>query len=606
MSEFHFLRPLWLLALLPHALLCWRMLRRGGRAGAWENLIEPALLPHILVHHRVGRRGRFVPVVYALGGLLGIVALAGPVWERLPAPVFRDDAALVIALDLSRTMDAADIKPSRLERARFKVADILAQRKDGLFALLVYSGGAFTVTPLTDDAHTIKAQLSALSSALMPAQGSRADLALDLAERLLKQSGLTHGDVLLITSGVNLTRAEPAAERLAGEGYRVSVLGAGGLEGAPVPLPQGGFLEDTQGNIIVSKLAAPALQQLARSGRGFYETMTAENSDIAQLLAFMSRSGRGAEGAEGQTKMDLWEERGPWLLLPLLPLAALAFRRGYLALLLCLLPMPDPAHALEWQDLWRTPDQQARQNFEAGDAAKAAETFQRPDWKAAAQYKAGQFKESVATLDGQSGALAQYNLGNALARQGRYPEAIQAYDRALAQNPGDEDARYNKELVEKALQEQKKQQQQDQKGQGKDKSDEKQDGKDQKDQHSQQDSSEESQSGDEGKDQKQPDPSQEQNGKENEGQQGQQGQQPEQGNKERESDQPQTGQGKEQDKAELQEPESRGESNSRPNEEQQASEQWLRRIPDDPGGLLKRKFYYQYQQRQGQGRGRQP
>ena len=606
MTEFHFLRPFWFFALFPLAALIWLQFRRGRRGGDWESICDHKLLPHLLITDRVGQASRFMLFFCGLGGLLAILALAGPVWERLPAPVFRNDAALVIALDLSRSMDAADIKPSRLERARYKIADILKQRKDGLTALLVYSGDAFTVTPLTDDGQTINAQLSALSSDLMPAQGSRADLALQLAERLLKQAGLTRGDVLLVTSGVNLTKAEPAAQRLGGEGYRVSVLGTGGSEGAPIPLPEGGFLEDTQGNIVISKLAGPALQQLANGGGGRYQSLTADNSDLTVLLPFFAKPVEGdGLAADSQARIELWQEPGPWLLLLLLPIAALAFRRGYLAALLFLfvLPLPEPVQALEWQDLWRTPDQQARQAFESGDPAGAAEKFRRPDWKAAAQYKADRFDDAVKTLDGLETPDAQYNLGNALARMGRYQEAIQSYDRELARNPDHEDARHNKELVEKALQKQQKQKEKQEK------QDQNQDGS-QEDKSQQGQGSKPPEPGQEGQDQKKsPEPSapeEEKAGKDESAGEKDEGKR-EGTSQEQQNDKPEPGQAREQDKPDATEQaEQKGDTEKRPSEEQQASEQWLRRIPDDPGGLLKRKFYYQYQQRQGQNRGRQP
>ncbi len=615
MSEFHFLRPLWLLALIPLALLSRRLYRRGREGGDWRRICDPALLPYILVHDGGGKPAWRASLLFSLGGMLAILALAGPVWERLPAPAFRNDAALVIALDLSRIMEAADLKPSRLERARFKIADILKQRKDGLTALLVYSGDAFTVTPLTDDTGTITSQLSALTSDLMPAQGSRVEQALDLAGRLLKQAGLTRGDVLLITNGGSLGKGAEAAKALRSQGYRVSVLGAGGEEGAPVPLPEGGFLQDTRGNIIISKLAAPALRQLAEEGGGLYRKLSTDNSDLSALLGFFGQQVQGGEesAAKNGVTIQQWEERGPWLLLPLLPIAALAFRRGFLAVLfLLLLPLPKPAQALGWQDLWQTHDQRASRAFQAGDHAKAAESFDDPAWKAAAQYKAGQYEEAAKTLQGQASADARYNLGNALTKQGQYPQAIAAYDQALKLDPNNEDARHNKELVEKAMKDQQKQQQ-DQNQSGKDQNQDKQDNKgkqDKQDKGGQKDG-QNPQPG-----QQQPEQSQGKGGEQPQEQPGQQDRQDkgQADGQEGQAKEQQQAQGKEQQQDEAKqnaeaasrrqadEPDAgknvQADAQDRKSEDQQANEQWLRRIPDDPGGLLRRKFQYQYQQRQ--------
>lgn len=621
MSEFHFLRPFWLLAFIPLVVFSWQFHRLGREGGDWRRVCDPALLPYILIHDQGGQSARRASFLFSLGGILAILALAGPVWERLPAPAFRNDAALVIALDLSRIMEAGDLKPSRLERARFKVADILKQRKDGLTALLVYSGDAFTVTPLTDDVGTITAQLSALTTDLMPAQGSRADLALELAGRLLKQAGLTRGDVLLITNGGSLGRADDAAKALRSDGYRVSVLGAGNEDGAPVPMSEGGFLEDTQGNIIISKLASPALRRLAEEGGGLYRKLGADNADVQALQGFFGQQAH--DGQQGETKngatIEQWEERGPWLLLGLLPIAALAFRRGVLAVVVLLaLPLPKPAQAVDWQDLWQTRDQRAYQAFQSGDMAKAAETFDNSAWKAAAQYKAEQYDEAADTLQGQETSDIYYNKGNALAKAGDLPGAVVAYDKALKLDPHNEDARYNKDLVEKELEKQQQEQKQQDKKQGQDGQDKqdkqdkgqgKQGKQEQHDQNGQKEGQDKQQNQQQGEDQQQ---SGQEQGEQKEKQQGQSGQpnKPEgqqgreqatgqDGQKEKE-EQGKDGQAQQEaDKSEQGKPNTAAAVEGRKSEEQQANEQWLRRIPDDPGGLLRRKFQYQYQQRQG-------
>lgn len=661
MPEFHFLRPLWLLALIPLAGLSWRLIRLGREGGDWRRVCDPALLPYILIHDSGGKPARRASWVFTLGGALAILALAGPVWERLPVPAFRNDAALVIALDLSHIMEAEDIKPSRLDRARYKVADILKQRKDGLTALLVYSGDAFTVTPLTDDSATINSQLSALTSDLMPAQGSRADLALELAGNLLKQAGLTRGDILLITDGGSLSKAFDAAKDMKTQGYRVSVLGVGSEEGAPVPLPEGGFLQDSKGNIIISKLAVPALRQLAEEAGGIYQTVTTDNADVANLLPFFSREiqTKHQGTAENGVKVEQWEEYGVWLVLLLLPISALAFRRGYLAVLLLLaLPLPKPAQAWEWQDLWQTKDQRAYEAFQAKDYGKAAELFENPAWKAAAEYKIleseaakhpaepeknqpkpksnpkshsadGQSKidePSLKPLEPGKSADAYYNEGNVSAIKREYQEALDSYNQALRVDPNHQDALENKKWVEKKLREQQQDQEQAQNQSGKDqdknqqkkpqKGDKSQQGEDQQ----QQDQSQDKQDQQQGKDQQQKDSPQGEDQQQQESAQGKQGQQDHSGQQENQAqeekgkkgqnqqgEQPKDEPGQEAQQAgkphsEQAENEKKGvvSADQHQKEDNQAVEQWLRRIPDDPGGLLRRKFAYQYKQRQGQ------
>lgn len=626
MHDFHFLRPGWLLALPALFALLWT-LRRQQRGGAdWREYCDPSLLPHMLIG-TPGKQTRRGLGLATLAGVLAVLALAGPAWERLPAPVFRNLSALVVVLDLSMSMNAADLKPSRLERARFKIEDILHTRKDGQTALVVYAGDAFAVTPVTDDSATIAAQLSALNPALMPSQGHRADLGLRSAERLLKQAGLKSGDVLLITSGDTGPEDAKAAGELRSEGYRVSVLGVGTPDGAPIPLPEGGFLKDGSGNILVPRLDASALARLADAGGGLSRALRPDSDDLDALLGFFDHRAESAEPTGDTVHIEQWREDGIFLLPVLLPLAALAFRRGWLGawLLLVLIPAPEPAHALEWRDLWLTPDQQAQREFQAGHPDQAAQRFQNPEWKAAAEYKAGQYEQASKSLAKFATTDGQYNRGNALANQGQYEQAIRAYEQALKLDPDNRDAEYNKKLVEEALrkqeqqdkqdsqekdQNQKQEQQQDRQDQGRqgqpkagERGNEKpkdQDGKQANGQDEQrpEQKRQNGESGKPGPGEKSNSPDGQNSGSDSNGRDSQP--QPAESEPKPAESKP----GQEQQPGQD-DPKQRIESEAK-GEVQQAEEQWLRRIPDDPGGLLKRKFYYQYRQRQQQDSGREP
>ncbi|MEE8320761.1 MAG: VWA domain-containing protein, partial [Gammaproteobacteria bacterium] len=203
-SQFHFLRPLWLLALIPLIIVIWMLAVRKLGSRSWETVCDAELLPFILIGRSIQTRRWSLGLIGSCG-LLAILSLAGPTWEQLPQPVFQSQSALVIALDLSRSMEASDIKPSRLERARFKIADLLKLRQEGQTALLVYAGEAFTVTPLTDDTKTIASQLPALTTLMMPAHGSDAGRALKKSEELLKQAGMGEGHILLVTDEVGVS-----------------------------------------------------------------------------------------------------------------------------------------------------------------------------------------------------------------------------------------------------------------------------------------------------------------------------------------------------------------------------------------------------------------
>ena len=599
-ESFHFLRPQWFVALLPLALLLWFLFFRKGAHGNWETVIDERLLPHVLIRGAPGTR-RTALLLVASGGLLGIIALAGPVWNKLPQPVFTSRDALVVALDLTRSMDANDVSPSRLERARYKLSDILDQRREGQTALLVYAGEAFTVTPLTDDVETIRSQLNALDTGIMPVTGNRTDKAVALALDLLKQGGRGRGHVLLITDEVTPDVAEDSVALLRSEGYRLSILGVGTRHGAPVLLPDGGFLQGRDGEIVIPALDESQLREVAATGGGVYVRLSKDDKDTGRLSGFFADAQPEGGQAGAEITADVWREQGPWLVLCLLPLAAMLFRRGYILGLLLLLPLADPVQALDWQGLWWRKDQQGQQAMDNRDYAGAAQLFDDPAWKAAAQHRAGDYQGAVDSLGPLEDVRSSYNRGNALARLGRYPEAIAAYERTLAGQPDHADAKFNKELLERELARQRQRQQREQQGK------QAQQARQEQQQAAQQPRRREG--GDSGKQQAGNGERQAGNGERQAGSgERQQAQQARQESAEQDEA---SAYGKE-EPAQQRERRQRGEqarehgteqSPAQANaqntaEEQQATEQWLRRIPDDPSGLLRRKFRYQYQQRE--------
>ena len=297
-QQLHFLRPEWFYAFIPLLLLTVFLFRRKATSMSWRSVCDAELLPHVLVG-KSKPSSRYPYLLMALTTSLCIIALAGPVWKKLPQPVFREESALVIALDLSQSMQATDIKPSRLARARLKILDILQSRKGGQTALIAFAANAFTVTPLTDDDNTIANLVPSLDPGLMPAQGSNITAALDTSLELLKQAGIAQGDILLITDGIS-SDDHDAIRQIASRGHRLSILGVGTTEGSPIPL-SGGFLQNTEGAIVISKLEPRSLQQAALMGGGIFASMQADDSDIERLVSlFDSR-----HISKGTEKTDL-------------------------------------------------------------------------------------------------------------------------------------------------------------------------------------------------------------------------------------------------------------------------------------------------------------
>ncbi|WNL46929.1 VWA domain-containing protein [Dyella sp. BiH032] len=450
--DFHFLRPWWLLGLLLVPLV-YALAARGGRERReLARLIDAELMPYVL--QGASARGRaWPPILLAAGTALCALAFAGPAWDRVASPLYASRAAQVVAVSLSRHMLARDVAPSRIDRARYKARDLLAANRTGLNGLVAYAGEAFAVAPLTTDAGSLNDLLDALSPDTMPTDGNDAAQAIERGAALIHDAKAGGGDLIVLTDGADAA-AQAAARQARREGVRVSVLGIGTPQGSPVPDGEGGLLRDNRGDVVVARRDDDALRALADAGGGRYVPIADDDRDIAALKPGDS-PGQSLVQADGQ-HADEWQDRGPWLLLPLLAIAALAFRRGWLLVLpLALLPcLPSTAQAGTWSDLWRRPDQQAAAALRQGDAKQAQALARDPALRGAAAYRAADYAAAAEAWQGVPGADAAYNLGNALAKQGQYKEAIAAYDRALKENPALADAKANRQAVEDWLRQQ--------------------------------------------------------------------------------------------------------------------------------------------------------
>ncbi len=328
MVEFELVRPLWILALVPGIFLLLALWRRSASAGAWENLVDAELQPHVL-EGKAGGRSRWPLVLGALAFLLGVIVLAGPVWEQRPMPLMQAQQAQVIVLDVSRSMDTTDRKPTRLTRAKHKVQDLLAQSAGKQSALVVFSEVAYVVSPLTDDVATLEAFLPAIETSVVPVQGSRLVPAIKRATQLLQQAGHIEGSILLITDATAGQAAITEAAQAQGAGYSVSVLGVATEGGDPLRLADGSLLEDAAGNIAITRLDRDGLQRLSAAGNGVFTTLSADNSDITRFLQVSNDVALSAAEQSGRQILQ-WIEYAPWVL-PLLLLCALPlFRRGLL------------------------------------------------------------------------------------------------------------------------------------------------------------------------------------------------------------------------------------------------------------------------------------
>ncbi|WP_335924999.1 vWA domain-containing protein [Shewanella algae] len=499
----HFIRPEWLWALLPLALLLVLQSRRQAGQSDWDRYIAPHLAPLLLTQGSKSRRNR-LPWL-GLAWLVAVLALSGPALYKKPLPVFASSTGRVLVMDMSLSMYATDAAPNRLTQARFRATDLLEQLNEGETALLAYAGDAFVISPLTRDRNTLLNLLPTLSPAIMPVRGSNLAAALEKAKELLSQGGHLQGDIILMTDGVGSRQLNAAKQTIEGSHYRLGILAIGSSQGAPIRLPDGQLLKDSRNEVVVPATDFGMLSELASAGNGILVPYSNDGKDLQTLQQWLATS---SDATETDLAGDTWVDLGPYLALLLLLPLLLSFRSGLPVLLLPLslgLLVSPPSQASGWNDLWQTRDQQGMQAFKQEDFATAADKFVDPAWQGSARYRGGDYQGALQAFEQDDSATGLYNQGNALMQLGQYEEAIKRYSDALTQVPDMQDAIDNKALAESLLKQ--REQQQDQQSQDK-----------QEDQ-SQQDQQQNSQSGkDQSQDSAQGDNSQGQNQDKEQGQ----------------------------------------------------------------------------------------
>jgi Ca-activated chloride channel homolog len=448
-------RPLWLLALPAGGALLWAWWRAHVGRRLWHRLVDADLLEHLAGSVQESS-ARFAVGIATVVLVLAVCALAGPVWRTHPNAQQRHLGARIVVLDLSPSMDAVDVAPSRLRRARDATAALLHGAAGEQLGVVVFGADAFSMAPLTSDPATLVHLLAGATTTTVPRAGSRPDLGLEMARALLKQAGIERGDVILVADSAGDARALDAARALERAGFPVSVLAVGTAHGGPIPVATGAFARTEAGEIRIAKAELAGLEDVAQAGGGRFEVLRApgEMPNFARARRAGLEPVRPASGMREET-----HDGGAWLALLALPFAALLFRRGWLGGLvaLALLPalVPQEAQALDWESLWRRTDQQAAAAFARAKPSDTARVLGRLEpnspWHAMLLYRSGNFAEAAAQFATGDTAVAHYNRGNALALDGDLEGAILAYDAALARNPAMQDAQFNRALVRKAL-----------------------------------------------------------------------------------------------------------------------------------------------------------
>ncbi|WP_333609279.1 vWA domain-containing protein [Arsukibacterium sp.] len=596
LADIHLLRPWWLLSILP-ALLLWLLIWRFRQHNSgWQQLIAPHLQSLLLNGQQLQQRQPLALPMLALCWCLTALALSGPSWQQLPQPVLTSKTATVLVMDMSMSMRATDMVPDRLTQQRFKALDLVDAITEGDLALISFAADAFVISPLTPDHNNVRLQIPALLPEIMPAQGSNVLAALNQANELLLQAGYPSGHVVLFADGFDPNSYQPILDLLNRWPHRLSILAFGTTEGAVVRMDNGELLKNAQGGVVIPRVPLEQLQQLARRGGGHFATASPDNSDLTHLLNTRTASALTEQASEALTG-DQWQDNAIYLVWLLLPLALYLAKRAPVLLILPFAYLPS-AEAFSWRDLWQSRQQQAAEAYQQQDYVRAEQAFTDPQWQGHAAYRHGNYQQAEqhyrTALQQQRSADNLHNLGNALALQQRFAEALDSYQQALELAPEHAAAQQNALIMQQLLEQQEQQQSSSDQQQSQ-----------QQDQQSEQ--QEEQQSSDEA-DQQNSENSSEQQSDEQDSEDQQpssaQPQQPdEQQNAADEQQQQEMQALTEQDDAAMPEPEREQQAAIRetwPNatpEQQQELDNLLRKVQDDPGLLLRNRMYLENQKR---------
>ena len=583
-QDFHFLRPYWLIGLILPVLIYLQSYSQQKAESAWSKVCDENLLDFLLIKSN-GEKRKWPMISAVVAVLFLVVALAGPTWSKKSNPALSVENPVMIMLNMSGDMWQKDVSPSRIERAKYVIKDLVKTLKNTESGLIVYSKEPFMITPLTEDAAIIDNLLPALEMNIMPENGDRLDRAIDLAVERMQEAALPSGNIVVLTANVGerFDAALESASKAAAVGYDVDIVNM-----------------NSQNN--------DKLKMVAEKGRGLYISY---NKGLNLLIKKINDI-TAKEIKQSQNMQTVWNDMG-WYFLWLPALLLLGyFRRGLLVIVVMFLLFGQPVQA-SW---FLNDNQEALKNFKEQNYGAAAEKFTDTQWKASAAYKSGDYDAAFKNFAKGNDVTALYNQGNALAKGGKIDEAIKKYEEVLQQKPDFEDAKFNLEYLKKQQkqnnqnqsknndnkQQQNQQQQSEQqsKQQNQQQQSEQQNQQQQSEQQNQQQQSEQENQQQQSKQQNQQQQSEQQNQQQQSEQQNQQ-QQSEQQNQQQQSEQQNQQQQSEQQKQQQQseqqnqQPEEQKSVSIEASDKQSPEErekirarmQKFRKIPEDKGGLLR-------------------
>ncbi|MBD3611313.1 MAG: VWA domain-containing protein [Hydrogenovibrio crunogenus] len=477
-ATLHFLRPLWLIGFIPTFWLIWKLWQMTGQKGAWNHIIAPQFRSVLLGKKSDESFFPWAALGLALLWSIMIIALSGPTWQKVELPAEKNRQGSVILLDLSLSMLADDLKPNRLSRVRYKILDLLKAHPEINMGMVAYAGTAHTIAPISEDNQTLQSLTPTLTPLIMPRFGADALAGFKKANALLQGAKVQKGHIIWITDDIEKPEINTIAQFVKQHHISLSILVVGTADGGPIKVPDYGLVKEEDGRIVMAKVPFKDFYTLSQRTQANISTLTMQQTDMADLLpnVLMQAARSNEKDAASEKTLTSWLDSGAYLLFVILPLAALAFRRGWafswigIGLATLLLPAlmlnpsssfakenkPESDSSTAFSDVFKSPDQQGYEKWQQQDYQTAADRFEDPLWKGASLYRQGKYKEAIKQFSLDKSAKGRYNQGNALAKQGDFKAAKEQYQKALKQDPNMLNAKKNLTLMDKILASQKK------------------------------------------------------------------------------------------------------------------------------------------------------
>lgn len=447
-GKFHFLRPEYLWLLIPVAVLFLIGFFSFRDEEKWKKSIAAHLRPYV-IQKGSGKLRMVMHTLLTLFVTIACLGLAGPTWNEVEVPGKILETPVVIALDLSQSMMATDIQPSRLERAKFKIKDLLDANPHARIALIGFSGTAHTIVPLCTDYNIIKSHLTSLSPNVLPFAGTDVEAALFLTDSITKVSDAP-SRLILVTDDFDDSTFDLLQSYVNKGNRTVEILPMNTPSGADITYRNSKRIrKDKAGNPIHSALNSQVLSKLASVEAIHVNKLTLDNSDMVHITDLISKSLNFQEKAD--KKENLWVDRGIWLVIPLALFLLLWFRKGFVIYSFLLFGLTACTSETSFKDFFFTKDYQAQQLYNVGNYSKAAETFEDPMRKGVAYFKAGDYESAISAFSQDTSAQAAYNLGLAYFKNGDFAAAQLAFGEAVEKNPDLKDAAKNQQIAQQLM-----------------------------------------------------------------------------------------------------------------------------------------------------------